>query len=187
MRTRLTVIHAVLLVCSLAALVACDASGSASVKGRMGHLDIQLTDAPIDLSNVSSVVVTITDVLVYPGVEGMEEDAAPPLVLTSHPGSFDLLTLTGGASALLASGEVPAGFYERIRLKISSATLTYSDGSTADLKIESDKVDVPIGFQVSPSGNSSIVLDFDAAASVQVNQTATDELILRPVVTPKAF
>jgi hypothetical protein len=181
------VTHATLLVCSLAVLVACDASGAASVKGRMGHLDIQLTDAPIDLSNVSSVVVTITGVFVYPGVEGMDDEAAPPLVLTSHPESFDLLTLTGGATALLASGEVPVGFYERIRLNVSSATLTYADGSSVDLKIESNKVDVPIGFQVSASGDASIVLDFDAAASVQVNETASAELILRPVVTTRSL
>jgi hypothetical protein len=131
------------------------------------------------------VTVTITDVLVYPGVEAMDDDTATPVVVTNHPATFDLLTLTGGATALLASGEVPAGFYRRIRLEISSAALTYKDGTMADLQIDSNKVDVPIGFQVRSGADAAIVLDFDAAASVQVNDTASGRLILRPVVTPR--
>lgn len=183
MTTQRAITHAILSICVPVLLVACN--GSASVTGGVGRLDIQLTDAPIDLSNVRSVEVSITDVLVYPGVEGMDDATAPPIVLTQHPQTFDLLTLTGGATALLASEEVPAGFYQRIRLEISSARLTYTDGTTTDLKIESNKVDVPIPFQVKAGDGATIVLDFDAAASVQVNQTANDQLILRPVVTPR--
>jgi uncharacterized protein DUF4382 len=175
----------VFLLLSLTILAACQGSGSASVSGGVGRLEIHLTDAPIDLSTVASVTVTITDVLVYSGVEGMDGDTGSPIVLTTHPGTFDLLTLTGGATTLLASGEVPAGFYQRIRLQISSAELTYKDGSMVSLKIDSNKVDVPIGFQVRVGADASIILDFNAAASVQVNETASDQLILRPVVTPK--
>ena len=166
-------------------LAGCNTSGSGSMTGGTGHLEINLTDAPIDLANVTSVDVTITDVLVYGGVEGMSEENGGPIVLSTHPETFNLLSLTGGATDLLASGEVPAGFYQRIRLVISKATLTYADATTADLKIESGKVDVPIGFQVSSGEQSTLVLDFDAAASVQVNEAGTGQLILRPVVTPK--
>ena len=177
--------YTVLAACSLFFLLGCN--DSPTVKEGTGRLDIQLTDAPIDMTNVQRVEVTVTGVLVYPGVEGMESESSPPIVLTTHPGTFDLLTLTGGASTLLASGEVPAGFYQRIRLEISSATLTYQDGTTVDLKIESNKVDVPIPFQVSTGDGATVLLDFDAAASVQVNETATDTFILRPVVTPKTL
>ncbi|HYS04912.1 MAG TPA: DUF4382 domain-containing protein [Candidatus Dormibacteraeota bacterium] len=185
MKTRTASTSAVLLVLSLTLLGACNASGSTSVGGATGRLDIRLTDAPIDLSTVSNITVTITDVLVYPGVEGMDNDTATPIVVTAHPASFDLLTLTGGATALLASGEVPAGFYRRIRLEISSAAITYKDGTLADLQIDSNKVDVPIGFEVRAGADSAIVLDFDAAASVQVNATSSGQLVLRPVVTPR--
>jgi hypothetical protein len=185
MNTRRARIHALLLVGCLLVLAGCNTSGSPSVSGGTGHLEINLTDAPIDLANVTSVDVTITDVLVYSGVEGMNEENSGPIALSTHPETFNLLSLTGGATDLLASGEVPAGFYQRIRLVISKATLTYLDGTTADLKIESGKVDVPIGFQVPSGGESTLTLDFDAAASVQVNEAATGKLILRPVVTPK--
>ena len=173
-----------LLAGSLILLVACSSSESGSVNGGFGQVEVLLTDAPLDLSNVSSVFVDITGVIIYPGVEGMDGEDSP-IVLTTHPQTFDLLTLTGGATDLLAAGEVPAGFYKRIRLEISKATLTYTDLTTADLKIESNKVDVPISFQVLAGDGTTVVLDFDAAASVMVNETGDGKLILRPVVTPK--
>jgi len=131
--------------------------------------------------------VTITVVIVY---GGDEDDGMPavddhgPIELMTHPDTFDLLTLTDGATTLLASGEVPAGDYQRIRLVVSDATLTWKDGTTAPLKIESNKVDVPIRFHVAADTVNPLTLDFDAGASVQVNETGSDTLILRPVVTP---
>jgi hypothetical protein len=177
-------VRPVLLAGCLALALGCS-SGSASVHAGTGTIQIHMTDAPIDLSTVEKVEVTITDVIVYPGDdEGMPSVDAGPIVLLTHPETFDLLTLTDGATTLLASGEVPAGDYQRIRLEISDATLTYKDGTTAPLKIDSGKVDVPIGFHVAADTVNPLTLDFDAAASVQVNETATDTLILRPVVTP---
>lgn len=170
----------------LALALSCS-SGSASVAAGTGTIQIQMTDAPLDLSNVEKVEVTITDVIVYPGDanDGMPVvEGNGPIELMTHPDTFDLLTLTDGATTLLASGEVPAGDYQRIRLVVSDATLTYQDGTTAPLKIESNKVDVPIRFHVTADAVNPLTLDFDAAASVMVNETATDTLILRPVVTP---
>ncbi len=163
---------------------ACNRTSESSVSGQ-GRLDIRLTDAPIDLSTVASVTVNIDEVLVYPGVQEMDGTDTPPIVVSTHPATFDLLTLTGGASTLLASANLPAGFYQRIRLNISSASLTFKDGTTADLMIESHKVDVPIRFEVKVSDTTQVTLDFQAAASVQVNGTASGAYILRPVVTPR--
>ena len=170
-------------------LCGCNSMGgsSARISGGTGMLQVRLTDTPIDLSTVQSVNVTLTGVVVFP-----EETTNPmgtlvepgPTTLMTHPATFDLLTLTGGATTLLASGEVPAGTYSRIHLDISDATLVNKDGTTASLKIESNKVDVPIQFQVNVGTTSRITLDFNAGASVQVNETAADQFILRPVVTP---
>lgn len=172
---------------SIALLLGCggDGSVSARVENGTGTINVHLTDAPIDLSGVQSVEVTITDVIVYP-TEGTMPDPAPrsPIALMTHPGTFNLLALTGGATTLLASGEVPAGSYSRLRLEVSDATLTYKDGTTQPLKIEPGKVDVPIAFEVRVDEQAQVTLDFDAGASVQVNQTASDKFILRPVVTP---
>lgn len=170
------------------ALPGCTHSGNASIgAGGTGMLNVRLTDAPIDMSTVQSVIVTLTGVIVYPAETldpmGMATETAPITLLT-HPATFDLLTLTGGATELLASGEVPAGDYSRIRLEISDATLVNKDGTTQTLKIEPNKVDVPIRFHVTANADNTLTLDFDAAASVQVNDTASGTFILRPVVTP---
>jgi len=187
--------HIVSGIAALAALFllcGCGTSGSASATVTNGHgtLSVHLTDAPLDLANVQSVMVTLTGVIVYPMEtrdSGMTDPAGTelrPIVLLTHPATFDLLTLTGGVTELLASGEVPVGDYERIRLEVSDATLLYKDGTSAPLKIESNKVDVPIPFHVAQGQETGVTLDFDAAASVKVNETGNDKLILRPVVTP---
>ena len=161
---------------------ACD-GGGAEISGGSGELEVHLTDAPLDLATVSSVMVTIDAVTVYGGME-LDGTEVPPIELLTHPDTFDLLTLTGGATMLLADGELPAGFYQRIRMEISAASLTFLDGTMADLKIESNKVDVPIQFEVSADDVMVLVLDFQADASVHVTETGNDRYILRPVVTP---
>ncbi len=175
----------ILALCLMAPLIpACDGgSGSAGVTAGTGHLSIHLTDAPIDLSTVRSVIVTIDGVTVYGG-RLLNGDDIPPRDLMTHPETFDLLTLTGGATTLLAEGDLSAGMYNRIRLHVSSASLEFLDGTTAPLKIESNKVDVPIPFEVGVDAFEEITLDFQADASVHVNETGNDKYILRPVVTP---
>ncbi len=186
---------AVLLI--LPAVVACPGGGTVttSFEGGHGTVNIFLTDAPADLANAKSVQVTLTGVIVYPedGTTGatplgteVTGGEGSPIVLMSHPATFDLLTLTGGASVLVATEEVPAGRYSRIRLQISDASMQIGDSAPTPLRIESQKVDIPIHFRVSPDAQTGITLDFDAAASVQVNQAGTGEYLLRPVVTPKA-
>ena len=179
-----TAVRPILLAGCLLVALGCS-SGSASVQAGTGTIQVNLTDAPIE--NMAKVEVTITSVIVYPGGEDDDMpsvDPGGPIVLLTHPETFDLLTLTDGATTLLASGEVPAGVYQRIRLEVTDATLTFTDGTTEPLKIESGKVDIPIRFHVAEDTVNPLTLDFDAAASVQVNQTATDTFILRPVVTP---
>ena len=165
-----------------------------------GVLQIHLTDSPLDLSTVSSVIVTIDSILVYPSDDGGAcevptplpdpqdlDDNCPPIVIMNHPETFDLLTLTDGATTLLAEAMLPSGFYQRIRLIVSSANLVFLDQSSAELKIEPHKVDVPIRFELTSGGTTSITLDFQADASVKVNETSSDKYILRSVVTPVAI
>ena len=183
----------VVLAVGLAALLllpGCNGGGSSSSSGATAKMEVRLTDAPID-SGIQSVMVTLTGVTVYPdetmdAMDPMHADGPPPIHLMSFPQTFDLLTLTGGATALLASGEVPVGTYARIRLEISSAWLIYTAApdTQVPLKCESNKVDVPIRFHVTAGQTNTLVLDFDAGASVQVNLTGSGESILRPVVTP---
>jgi len=189
MRTHLTAFPVSITLVGALLLGGCARMGDGSSHGGAGTgmLQVRMTDAPIDLSTVQSVNVTLTGVVVFPDetTDPMGMVVQPgPISLMTHPATFDLLTLTGGATTLLASGEVPAGHYSRVHLDISDATLVNKDGTTAPLQIDSNKVDVPIQFQVTAGMTGSITLDFNAAASVQVNQTGASQFILRPVVTP---
>ena len=171
----------------LAMMTAAGCGGDGTSRIATAPIEVRLTDAPISFADVQSVMVTLTGVIVFPGDTDspMDDMMQPgPTRLMTIPATFDLLTLTDGATALLASGEVPVGPYNRIRMEISDATLVYMDGRTEPLKIESNKVDVPIRFEVLESAPNMVTLDFDAAASVHVNETGSEKFILRPVVTP---
>ena len=189
-----------------ASLFGCNSSGNLhgtvdlSSGDEGGVLQIHLTDSPLDLSTVSGVIVTIESILVYPSDDGGAcevptpvpdpqdlDQSCPPIVIMNHPETFDLLTLTDGATDLLAEAMLPSGFYQRIRLIVSSANLVFLDQSSAELKIEPHKVDVPIRFELTSGGTTSITLDFQADASVKVNETSSDKYILRSVVTPVAI
>jgi hypothetical protein len=166
-----------------AALAGCSGGSATATVDGFGHLEVHLTDAPLDLSNVAHVFVTITDVLVYPGVDGMDDPDEPlPMPLMTTPREFDLLTLMGGITDLLAEEMIPAGFYQRVRLVVSEAKVVFTDGSEEPLKIESHKVDVVIPFELQEGDDVALLLDFDAAASVKVTATGSDRYILRPVV-----
>src|SRR2546425_266986 len=116
-RRRLTMRSCVSVLFTLAAallLYGCNgmARRSSRASAGTGMLQVRLTDAPIDLTTVRSVNVTITGVTVFPeeSTDLMTMLPEPgPIPLMTHPATFDLLTLTGGATALLASGEAPAG------------------------------------------------------------------------------
>jgi hypothetical protein len=182
----LSILAAVLLAC--AAFTGCSGgSGTATVSNGYGHLEIHLTDAPLDMSNVAHVWVTITDVIVYPGIEGMDEEEPAPVPLMTTPREFDLLTLMNGLTDLLAEDMIPAGFYQRVRLVVSEARVVFTDDSEEPLKIESRKVDVVIPFELKEGDDMALLLDFDAEASVKVTPTGSDKYILRPVVNGSAM
>jgi len=71
----------------------------------------------------------------------------------------------------------------RYQARFHSCTWSLRTGSYGS-RTSSVKVHVPIQFQVTAGATGSITLDFNAAASVQVNQTDASQFILRPVVTP---
>ena len=166
-----------------AALAGCSGGSATATVGGFGHLEVHLTDAPLDMSNVSNVWVTITDVIVYPGIDGMDDGEEPaPTPLMTTPREFDLLTLMGGLTDLLAEDMIPAGFYQKVRLVVSDARVVFTDGSEEPLKIESHKVDIVIPFELQDGDDMALLLDFDAEASVKVTATGSDKYILRPVV-----
>jgi hypothetical protein len=166
-----------------AALTGCSGGSASATFDGFGHVEVHLTDAPLNMADVESVFVTITGVILYPGVDGMDDGEEPaPVPLMTTPEEFDLLTLMGGLTDLLAEDMVPAGFYQKVRMVVSEARVVFTNGDEEPLKIESHKVDVVIPFEIEDGDEAMIQLDFDAAASVKVTATGSEKYILRPVV-----
>lgn len=152
------------------------------------RVTVLLTDAPIDLSTVSAVNVTFTEFRLWPAdgsagiVMGMPAEGSE---------TVNLLDFQDGRVTVVATADVPAASYQRIRLTISEAELVHDDDGDPDtpdiaepIYVPSSKVDVPVSFTAETGADMEITLDFDAEASVHVNETGSEKYILRPVITP---
>lgn len=174
-------------------LAAISCSSSDPISGSRARVHVMLTDAPLDLSTVSAVNVTIGEFMLYPAGDGNGEEGG---IAMSTPGSgfetLNLLDYQNGQVVLVASVEIAEGDYERIRLRVESAELVRDDDGDPNtpetvepIKVPSGKVDVPVPFSITAGTEMEITLDFDAEASVQVNTTSGNHpYILRPVITP---
>jgi hypothetical protein len=174
-----------------AALVACS---TGSMSGGQAGVSLYLTDAPLDLTGVSAVNVTISGVVLYPSeagngdAGGIEMESGP----ISMPGdlTLNLLDFQNGHMTLVGSQTVPSGKYDRVRLQVVSAELVRDDDgdpATPDtvtpITVPSSKVDVPVPFELTSGESLTITIDFNAQASVQVNTTnGRNTYLLRPVI-----
>ena len=157
-------------------------AGSATVS-------VFLTDAPLDLTTVSAVNVTVTE-LSLKTAEDADGNSEKLSLVGGDPWVVNLLDYQDGNVVLMATGDIPAGEYAKIRLEVSSAELVMDDDGdpvTADVIVPifnaSGKVDIPAPFLLTAGSDMSITLDFDAQLSVQVNTTGGQhEYILRPVI-----
>jgi len=184
----------ILLVSAL--LIALTGCGSDPTAPSTGQVNVLLTDAPIDLSEVTAVEVTLVKMLVF-GNDGMVDDEdgidmKKPGVSAGEGLTLNLLDYQDGRTVTIATDEIPAGDYKKLRMYIGEATLVTPDPNDEMLEIRhpidvpSGKVDIPVAFTVTGGEAVEVVLDFDAALSVQVNETqgGNKQYILRPVITP---
>ena len=154
---------------------------------------VRLTDAPIDLSDVTAVNVTIESIELFP-VDASEDSGAEmerPGVVAGEGLALNLLDFQNGESILVATLDAPTADYAKLRMHIASAELVRADPNDPALSIvdpifvPSGKVDIPVPFSIAGGETTEITLDFDAALSVQVNATPGGHpYILRPVIVP---
>ena len=156
-----------------------------------GTLTLSITDAPIDMSTVEAVYLTINEIqynksggswMTFEEFEG--------------PQKFNILELTEGESALLGSFELDAGNYTQLRFILDSPTLGEGNPANPGCYIEfkdgtEEALFVPSGhesgwkgigaFKVPSNGEVAITADFDARKSV-MKQGANDFYILKPTI-----
>ncbi|MBS0012278.1 MAG: DUF4382 domain-containing protein [Bacteroidales bacterium] len=156
-----------------------------------GTLHLSITDAPVDMTEVAGLYLTITEVqyhmndgewYVFEGFEGPQE--------------FNILELTNGESALLGSFELEAGTYTQLRFMLDAPVfgtpnpanpgcyILFSDESTEPLFVPSGHQTgwKAVGqFTVPSNGDVSVTADFDARKSV-IKAGMTGMYILKPTI-----
>lgn len=166
------------------ALGACE-----SDQDTIGTISLQLTDAPIDVDNISGVYIT------FSGVSYKRGDAWFELENFEEPRTVNLLELTNGESLLLGDFEVEAGEYSEIRFDIENdkgnggtgqnegTYVAFTDGHTEPLLSPSGASSGYKGkgtFVVPVNEVVSVTADFDVRKSVV--QTGSGKYLLKPVI-----
>lgn len=156
--------------------LACGGSGGGG--STSGSLTVRMVDGPIQ--GYTEINLNIQKVEVASG--------SGWVTLSTPNQTYNLLALQGGVSATLANGvTLPAGHYTQMRLVLGSGnTIKLSDGTTADLTTPSGMqsgIKLIVNFDVVAGTTKDVVIDFDAAHSIQVTQTGmSQQYILRPTV-----
>jgi hypothetical protein len=150
---------------------------------------MSLMDAPTPIEGVEALHLTVSAVRVNAssdtedGDDGTWYDILPD-TLTTEERTFDLLQYANGESVVLGEELLPAGHYEQIRLVIEESNVTVS-GTVYDLKIPSGSTSglkLIHGFDISPGGMTSLMLDFDIGRSLFATPPGSDNFKLKPVI-----
>lgn len=89
--------------------------------------------------------------------------------ITVHQGeqSIDLLALSAPeAKAKLAELDLAPGSYDGLRIAASEAELVYENGTTVDLVVAGNVIELASAFEVGSAGGLQILVDFDLDRSV---------------------
>ena len=165
----------------LALLIGLAGCSKAPTTGGLGHVTVHLTDAPGDYEHVNLVVTGVS--IHRETADTTGEDGGWESLPQDSTKVYDLLELRNGVFAQIAGGDVPAGHYTQIRLKLGAGSNVVVDGNTYPLTVPSGmqsgyklvgEFDVPAG------GGVELTLDFDAARSIHL--TGNSRYMLRPTV-----
>lgn len=190
------------------ATVQMDRSGGSSSSLALSTVAADARFARVDLDSVAAIHVDVDSVEVHrigDGEDG-EGDGEGPTAgwygVAVTEAALDLLALPVDETLTIASGSVPAGAYNQLRLFISGATVDFAEGYDPDGEggIEAGATGVPLvipssdqtgikvpglSFDVPADAESEVTVSFDEGASVQnLTVTGTGEVRMTPVLTP---
>jgi hypothetical protein len=171
------------------AVVACSSPSSPSGSG--STLNIMLKDSPY--SDAKALLVTFSEVSAH--VSGTGGFTVLPFSGGATSRTCDLKKLTN-AQDVLGTGTLSAGHYTQIRLVVTSAVLYFDNASTgpacassipvpagnnAQIGVSSGDVKLNREFDVTASGATTILVDFDGDQSVHAQ--GNGQYNMTPVIT----
>lgn len=164
---------------------ACSDDDSGNVAEEMARISVELTDAPGDYEEVW---VEVEDVMIKRENSESEEEGWESLEGV-RTGTYDLLTLTGGETQLLADSEIPAGYLSQMRLVLGDNNSIVVDGTSLTLKVPSGQTSglkLQVNKELEADIEYNFILDFDVDKSV-VKAGESGNYNLHPVLRLSAI
>lgn len=142
---------------------------------------VSMTDAPGDYANV---FVDVLDVKIKSDAADNEEGWVS--LGNVQAGRYDLLTLTGGVTQLLANAEVPAGFLGQVRLILGQDNSVVLKGETEEITLSTPSAQqsglkLQVNQELEGGQEYLFLLDFDVDKSIVV-AGGSGQYILKPVI-----
>ncbi|MFH1256620.1 MAG: DUF4382 domain-containing protein [Candidatus Diapherotrites archaeon] len=157
-----------LLLLALVFLIGCTQPGGST---GTGTLVLKLTDAKVD--GLKALNVTISGIDVHKA----DANEGEWIAFSNEEKTFDLMQLSGVAE-LLGEKTLDAGAYTQIRLSVVKADLELDDGTTADVKVPSEKIKIVRPFSIDANGTTQLIIDFKPDSVKE----AGGKYIMTPVV-----
>jgi hypothetical protein len=154
-----------------------------------GRIVLKVTDAPFDISNIESALVTITKVELRKAGDGIS-DGNPFITLSEDTVTLDLIDLRNGITETLLDMEIPTGTYDLLRLYVDEAGLKEKDyEGIYSVKVPSGtqtgiKVFFRPALEVSEGNLEEVLLDIDLSRSfiLRGNPVHNNGFIFKPVI-----
>jgi hypothetical protein len=160
MRKKIRIAFAPILAAAVFMFTACEDKNNGSYSG----LNVKLIDAP---ANYEEVNLDVKGVEVHASNSADSTDGWTKLNVAS--GIYNVLDLTNGVDALLASARIPSGEISQIRLILGNSNTVKVDGETLPITVPSSLksgLKLNVHEVLMPEIDYTIVLDFDAARSI---------------------
>ena len=167
-------------------MIGCSGGGSGAFSsggsGGTGTVAVLISDAAEDLDNL---LISVTEVALIPSGNSR------PVTVFYDPAGYEVdLLAYQDEDFLLQLADVPAGYYEKVRLKVRDVTAIGADSpcsGTIPIKLPSGKIDLVDrkggGFHVGANQVLAISLDVDVPKSINLHLAGkSGKCIFRPVV-----
>ncbi|HHE41974.1 MAG TPA: DUF4382 domain-containing protein [Dehalococcoidia bacterium] len=141
-----------------------------------GNFVLLLSDAPNDISDFESLIISISTVHLKP------EGGGPWVELTPQVQSVDLTRLQGDLAVEIWRGDVPEGDYAGVHVHVSSAEgRLAATGAAVEVSLPSGRLQVDSTFTVRCSGAATHFV-FD----ITVHRNSTVQKAARYIISPQA-
>jgi hypothetical protein len=109
----------------------------------------------------------------------LEDDTLPNggwISLNIHPGIYNILRFRNGLDTLFATGTLPNGRVQKIRLTLGTQNSVMKNGQSFPLRVKDEDreviADLPAGsFEIVPPNQVLFWIDFDASHSIQIDNS----------------